>query len=417
MHGANFVHAQRLMRIGRWADAGEKLRLCLADDPDDAAAHALLALCLHHGKDREAALREADLAIRHAPDSAYMHWVRGVVLAGDARHAEAERAAREALRIDPDDADHHHLLAACLMARDQAPAALEVVETGLRVDPEHASLDDLRVSLLTRLGRTAEAEEGIQAALARDPDDPDHHVNVGVARLRAGQAQDAATHFAEALRLAPDNENARVGLVHALKARFFLYRIFLAWIFALTRLPPATRWAVILGGWVVQRVASRLGEIHPSWSPWLTPLVWTYLAFVFLTWTAAPFFSLMLFAHPMGRHALDRRERVAAVVSGVVLLGCVVGVVGYAATGHAIGLLGALLGAMLVAVLHGALEERVARRRRILVAACLAWAAFATVILILVGSEQVLGARLWSWSLYGWIALIFLPGVLVQRGR
>ncbi len=417
MAGAEFVHAQRLMQIGRWADAGEKLRLCLADDPADARAHAMLAFCLHRRRDHEAALREADLAVRHAPDSAYMHWVRGVVLAGDARHVEAERAAREALRIDPDDADHHHLLAACLVARDQAPAALAAVEAGLRIDPEHGGLDDLRVSLLTRLGRTAEAEAGIQAALARNPDDPEHHVNVGFARLRAGQAQEAATHFAEALRLAPNNENARQGLVTALRARFILYRLFLAWIFALTRLPPATRWAVILGGWLVQRLASRLGEIHPTLSPWLTPLVWTYIAFVFLTWTATPFFTLMLFAHPMGRNALDRRERVAAAISGAVMLGCVVGIVSYAVSGHAIGLMVALQGAMLVAVLHGALEERVERRRRILVTAILTWAAFAGVILGLIGCEQMLGATWWSWSFYAWIALLFLPGLLAQRGR
>ncbi len=417
MNDANFVHAQRLMQIGRWAEAADKLRLCLADDPEQAAAHGMLALCLGRLDDHVQALREADLAVRHAPDSATMHWVRGAVLAGDARHAEAERSAREALRLDPEDADHHHLLASCLMARDQAPAALEVVEAGLRVDPEHGGLDDLRVTLLTRLGRTAEAEVGIQAALARDPDDPEHHVNIGFSRLRAGDAQAAATHFAEALRLQPDNENARRGLVEALKARFLLYRLFLAWVFALTRLQPATRWAVILGGWLLQRVAGRLGEIHPAWSPWLTPVVWSYIAFVFLTWTATPFFSLLLFAHPLGRHALDRRERIAAVVSGVVMLGCLIGVASYPITGHAIGLMGALQGAMLVAVLHGALEERVQRRRRILVAACVAWAAFAASSLILIGNEQILGATFWTWSFYAWIALIFLPGLLAQRGR
>ena len=413
----HLLHARQLMRIGRWAPAADQLRLALADDPAEADAHALLALCLSRQHEHADARREADLAVRHAPESGYAHWIRAAVLIADDRHAEAETSAREALRIDPNDPDHHHALAACLLARDQAPAALAQVETGLAEDPEHAGLNDLRIALLQRLGRGREAEAAIAAALARDPDNADHHVNVGWARLRAGAAEPAAQHFSEALRLEPDNDQARVGLVEALKARYLLYRLFLAWVFWLMRLSPTVRWLIILGGYFAHSLAGRLADLHPGWSPWLTPLVWGYMGFAFLTWTAQPVFNLLLLAHPLGRHALHGRERTATLACGACLTAAAVGIAAYPLTGHAIGLLVAMQAALLTAVLYPALNERVARRRQILLPATLAYAAVAIVALALIGMERTFGVSLWNWGFFGWLALIFLPGFLAARGR
>lgn len=411
------IRARQLMEIGRWQAASEALQLALAEDPEDALSHALLAQCFSHLKRHAEARREAERAVQLEPDHPFAHWVLGMILHNDHRSAEAERAAREALRLDPEDADHHYLLAAILAQRDQADLALPQVEAGLALDPEHRGLTDMRAALLTRLGRHEEAEEVIAEGLRRDPDAADHHTNAGWMHLRQRDHARAAQHFAEALRLDPEDGAARSGLVEALKARYLLYRIFLAWIFWLATLAPTTRWLVILGGYLVHRAAGRLAEIHPEWSPWLSPFVWIYFGFAFLTWTAQPVFNLLLYLHPLGRHALSDRERVATLGTGVLIALALIGVASYPPTGHAIGLLVALICAQGSAVLYQTLEEDVARRRRIQGVAFTVWALFQATALALIFAEEAVGARMLTWGFYAWIGLLFLPAVLSDRGR
>ena len=414
---AQAVRARQLMGIGRWQAAAEALQMALAENPEDALNHALLAQCWSNLERPADARREAERAVQLAPSHPTSHWVLGQVLLADQRTADAERAAREALRLDVEDADHHHLLAAILAQRDQASAALAQVDAGLAVDPEHRGLTDLRGALLTRLGRHDEAESVIAEGLRRDPDAAEHHANAGWMHLRQRDHARAAQHFSEALRLDPTDQAARAGLVEALKARYLIYRIFLAWLFWLATLSPTARWVVILGGYLAYRFASRVADIYPQWSLWLSPVVWLYLGFAFLTWTAIPVFNLLLYAHPLGRHALSDRERSATLGTSAVIGVGLIGVASYPLTGHAIGLLIALICAQASAVLYPALEEAVARHRRIQVSACAMWGLFQMTALALIFAEESTGARMLTWGLYGWIALIFLPSVLRARGR
>lgn len=410
------VRARQLMAMQRWADAATAWRRVLADEPGDGFAHAQLALCLLRTGDLPTARREAQAAVSAAPDEEGAHWVLAVVALADERLPEAEAAAREALRLSPDDPDNHHILAAVLNRSDRVPEALAACDAGLERDPEHAALTDLRASILTRLGRRDEAEAVIREALRRDPDDPEQHANLGWASLTGGDPDASARHFAEALRLDPENDYARAGLVEALKARHLLYRIFLSWSLWLAALSPATRWAVILAGFIVYRLADRLSELHPAAAPWLKPLVWGYLVFAFLTWMAQPLFNLVLLTHPLGRHALEARVRTASLAAGACMALALAGVALYPVTGHAVALLAALGCAFATAVVYDALEERVPRWRRILVPTVLLWCAGMATAVTLVGLERAFGVRLWNWSIYGWIVLLVLPPLLRSRG-
>lgn len=410
------VRARQLMAMQRWADAGEAWRRALAEDPENGVAHTQYALCLLKTNDLVGARREAQAAVRALPDDPGAHWVRAVVALGDERLVEAEAAAREALRLDPDDPDHHHILAAVLNRADRAAEALERCEAGLALSPEHAALTDLRASLLTRLGRRDEAEASIHEALRRDPDDPEQHSNMGWARLSAHDPKSAARHFAEALRLDPENAYARAGLVEALKAQHRIYRLFLAWTMWLASLAPSTRWAVIVIGFLLYRLCDRLAELHPVAAPWLKPLVWAYVLFAFMTWMAAPLFNLVLLTHPLGRHALEDRVRRASLAAGMCMGGAVLGVIAYPLTGHAVALLAAFAAALVTAVVYDAWEESVPRWRRILIPSALIFAAAIATSVVLVGYEQPFGARLWGWCFWAWIAFLLAPPLLRARG-
>ena len=413
---AEAVRARQLMAMGRWADAADAWRRVLAGEPGDGFAHGQLALCLVRTGDAPAARREALAAVQAAPDEPMAHWIRAVVALHDDRLPEAESAALEALRLDPDDPDHYHILAAALNRLDRAQDALARCEAGLAIDPEHAALTDLRASILTRLGRRDEAEASIREALRRDPDDAEQHANMGWARLSAGDPESAARHFSEALRLEPDNAYAREGLVEAMKSRHAIYRLFLAWTLWMARLSPPTRWAVVIVGFLLYRLCSRLAELHPEMAPWLMPLVWAYFAFAFLTWMAKPLFNLLLLAHPLGRHALAQRERQASLGAGACMLVAVLAVAAYPLTGHAVALLAALAAAFATAVVYDAWEERIERHRRWLIPLTTLYLAAITTSVVLVGCEVLFGARLWNWCMYAWIALLLVPPLLRSRG-
>jgi tetratricopeptide (TPR) repeat protein len=411
------VRSQQLAALGRWGDAAQEARLALAEEPDSAEAHALLALAESRLGRHAEARAEADQAVACAPDAAQAHHVRGAVLLADGRAAEAEAAAAEALRLDPEDPDHHHLMAACRSRRDDAPGALEHAEAGLARDPGHSGLNDLRAHLLNRLGRTAEAEAHLREALRQDPGEAGLHAELAQVRLRSGDAEEAGRHAAEALRLDPDDAYARGVLVETLKARHLPYRLFLGWTCWLASLAPGARLLVVLGGWLLWRLASRLGELHPGAAPWLAPVVWGYLGFAFLTWTAGPVFDLALLLHPLGRYALDDRARRAALGCGVLILAALAGVASYPLTRHALGLLAALHAAMLIPPLHQALAEESARHRAILLAGWALVALLATAAVILVGLESATGPGLLRWTFWAWLGLIFLPGILQRSGR
>ena len=67
--------------------------------------------------------------------------------------------------------------------------------------------------------------------------------------------------------------------------------------------------ALVLGGYFGNQLLRSLAASHPAWRPWIGPVLGAYTVFALLTWLAQPFFNLLLWLHPVGRHALDDRQR------------------------------------------------------------------------------------------------------------
>ncbi len=414
---AHAVRAQQLMTQGRWPEAAEQFRLSLADDPEDAHCHALLALCLANSEQGAEALREADAALAADPDLSLAHFARARALLELHRSVEAEAAAGAALALDPDDADCHALIAQSRMARDDRPGALAAAEAGLAIAPDHRGCRLLRGQVLVLLGRGAEAADQQADDLARDPDDDWAHANSGFAKLHAGDPRAAALHFAEALRIDPDNSYARSGLVEALKARNLIYRVFLAAMLWLTRLSPGARWMVMIGGYLVYRIALRLGEVRPDLYLWLAPLVWGYFSFALLTWMADPVFNLILMTDPLGRYALSSRQRLTALVAGGLAAAAAGCAIAYACGTGAIWFLAAFQIAMLAPCWNNALSDDDVRARRWLIPATILLSGGGALMLGLIATNQVLGVQVHNWLIWAWMAVMFLPGVLRRYGH
>src|SRR5205807_5174625 len=99
----------------------------------------------------------------------------------------------------------------------------------------------------TKLGRTQEAVQAVESALAREPENALSHANLGWSYLHQHDHKKALEHFREALRIDPENDYAKAGLVQALQARYFLYGLMLRYFLWMGRQSRTLQWIVILG--------------------------------------------------------------------------------------------------------------------------------------------------------------------------
>lgn len=306
------TRAQLLFHQSRFAQAEQEVRRVLNETPHEPGAHALLAMCLVQQEKLDEAQQEAQQAIVLAPDWAYTHFCRSVVLEHRKRFAEAEASAREAVRLEPVDPDYHARLAATLFYQQKWQDALAAAEEGLQHDAEHEGCNHLRTMALTKLGRQTEAVAAVDRVLQRAPDDAMAHTNKGWALLHQRKPKQALEHFREALRIDPNFEYARAGIVEALKARNPLYRWMLAYFLWMARLSDGARWGVIIGGYIGYRLLRGVARSSPELAVWIAPLLIAYIAFALLTWFAYPLFNLLLRFNKFGWYALSRDQRMAA---------------------------------------------------------------------------------------------------------
>jgi tetratricopeptide (TPR) repeat protein len=309
------VNTQRglhLYQQNRYADAEREFRQAVSNDPDDAYTRAMLGLALSQQERFDEAEREIAEALKIDPGFAFVHYAHAIVLDDRHRYAEAEKSVREAISMDPEVADFYALLAQVRLNQRNWPGALEAAETGLQLDSEHVGCTNLRAMALVNLGRKEEAGLTINAALARNPENSVTHANQGWALLHAGDHNRALEHFRESLRLDPENEWARQGIIEALKAQNFLYAWMLKYFLWMSRLSEQLQWVVILGGFLGMRILRAFSDSNPEWKPYVLPIQILYLIFVFLTWTADPLFNLLLRVNKFGRMVLNREEITAS---------------------------------------------------------------------------------------------------------
>ncbi|MEX0712224.1 MAG: tetratricopeptide repeat protein [Pirellulales bacterium] len=309
----HLTRAQLLIAQSRYEQAAAELRRQLADEPDNALVHALLALCLIERKKYDEATAAAGQAVHLAPDVAFTHYALAKVLYHRNRLNEAREAVTEAISLENQDADYFALLAAIHFDQSRWADALAAADQGLSCDPDHSGCANLRAMSQVKLGRKDQAGATIEAALARDPEDALTHANQGWVLLEKREPLKAAEHFREALRLDPELEWAREGIIEAIKARNPIYRLMLRYFLWMARLPPRTQWLVIIGVFIVARVARSIARNNPDLAPYVIPLLVLYVVFAFMTWLAQPLFDLLLLFNRFGRHALSPERFTASI--------------------------------------------------------------------------------------------------------
>jgi tetratricopeptide (TPR) repeat protein len=324
MENPHLQRALLLFQQSRHEMAEQELRQALAQDPNLPLAHSLLGLCLSRRNVYDQATSAAQQAVHLAPDMPFSYYALASILYDRNRYPEAEEAIGEAIALDPYEADQFGLLSAIKFEQRKWPAALQAAEQGLAIDPESVRCANLRALALNKLGRSDGAADMLETALAKDPENADAHANLGWTRLQQGRSQESLAHFREALRLNPESQWARAGIVEALKSRNLVYRWLLAYFMWISRLSEGAQWGVIIGAYVGYLVLREVANKSPDLAIWIQPALWLYIAFAVLTWIGTPVFNLLLRLNRYGRLALSRDQIVASNWVGLTLLAALI---------------------------------------------------------------------------------------------
>ncbi|CBN54008.1 MULTISPECIES: tetratricopeptide repeat protein [Kamptonema] len=297
--GVHLERAEILLQQSRYELAEKELREELATDPENSLAHAWLSLCLIEFRQYEAAVKEADLAIHVAPDYSYAHYVQASVALrlyreyrrtlNDVKQLQkSELAIAEAIRLEPENADYFCFLAILHIQRaerweksletmtvsdlftgkrpyrDCYLKALETVERGLRINPQHPESLNIRTAILSELGRKQQARANVKSALLNDPENPSALSSLGWFVLDEERNEAALQHFMAALRIDPQLENAKLGVVEVYKRRYLTYR----WLSITTKIGRIVAYfflTIVIGELIF--AIFPINSIFPRWLP------------------------------------------------------------------------------------------------------------------------------------------------------
>jgi tetratricopeptide (TPR) repeat protein len=196
---------------GRLDDAVGHLQAALRLNPRYADAHNSLGVALKQmGKLDEAAARHEE-AIRINPDFAAAYNNLGAVRYLQDRLDEAESCYRKALELNPRYPDAHRNLGLVLVRTGRTAEALDRFRTALSLYPESAEAHANLGSLLFRLNRHHEAITHLQESVRLRPGNAAGHYELANALQAANRLEEAIAAYRTALSF---EENARAAVVH-----------------------------------------------------------------------------------------------------------------------------------------------------------------------------------------------------------
>lgn len=315
------VHVQRglhLLRVRRYTEAEAAFKEALSGDPDNDVVLHQLAITLWHLDREKEALGVIQQAIRVAPNESEYHAFKAILVGTTHNVDFAMGAANEAIRLDPSSAFAWYVRAQLHLDAKKLPKAEADARAALERDPDHSGAANVLSHALRLQGRIAENTGQIAGMLARDPENDSTHAAAGWNALHAGKYPEAQNHFREALRLNPESEFARTGLIESFKARSRLYRVYLRWTLWMAGKSSAFQWAMIIGLYIIARFSSIL--FRGEYAPIAGLIIILYFLFVLWGHVARGVGNFMLVCDRFARHALRRMEKVEGWFVGLTVI-------------------------------------------------------------------------------------------------
>ena len=377
---SELAHGLLLQDQGRLEDAEICFYGVLAREPDNDFVYSRLALCqMNQAGKKKVALDTIGEAIRLRADEPFYHSLRSLILSDLNRGKEALTSVDSALSLDPQDSFALAAKAAAFCSMDRWAEGEEWSLRALAVDADNAMAANLLAHTLRLQGKSDLSAEAVARLLEADPEDSLAHVNAGWSALQGGDRVRAETHFREALRLDPESDAARDGLIESFRARSLFYRAYLSYCFFMQRFTGGKQWLIILGLYVIFQVSRRaLDSINPLYAAAFAIL---WLGIVLWVWLAPGIGNFLILLDRSARLALKRGERHQGLaVGGGLLLGIGCGFVGFF-TGYIPVILGGI-GLLVSAVPASLAFDNDSRLGRRVFGTFVGWVYLATLIVV-----------------------------------
>lgn len=204
------ARAERLLELGRAAEAHAQITAVLAEVPDDAAAQRLLVRCLLN-LDDPGALDAALRAVSLAPDHEQGYRLASLACIKAGLDEQAVAHARKAAALAPHEWRAHHVLTRAL-TRPDPQAAYAAGLVGVELAPLEPAMHLVVGLAALKSGQTDRAEQAFRTVLRLEPDNATARNNLAVVDLRSGRFGAAMDGFSAALSADPRLHLARGNL-------------------------------------------------------------------------------------------------------------------------------------------------------------------------------------------------------------
>lgn len=256
----------RLLESGNAAEARSVASQVLRIAPDRPGAWVLLGRAgLEIGQDAEAT-QALERALELDPRAADAHYILGELYTREgSSHGAIDHYSRYT-RLRPHDPRGWNALAQSFLDIKEPGNALDTARHLLKERADDPTALAIAGEACRRLGQPDEAEACFRRALARSPDAAAAHTGLGRVDLERshepGRLDAALEQFREAVRLAPDDPDARYELGQALSQQGKLEEAVREWEQALARNPGETRCHYALAQALARLGRAREAEAH-----------------------------------------------------------------------------------------------------------------------------------------------------------
>ena len=307
------------MNQGRLEDAETCFLGELSRDPENDFIHSRLAICrMQQDGRKNDALESVEEAIRLRSDEDYYHGLRSLILSDLHRPKEALDAADQAISMNPESSFHFAAKASAYVELNRWADAEENCRKALAIDPDDTMAEHILTNVLRLQGKSDESRRAADAQLADDPESSLAHHNAGWAALQCRDHERAEEHFREALRLDPEMEGARDGLLESFKARSWFYRIYLSYSFFMQRFTGGKQFVIIIGALLAYQ-ALRI-PLRQLGKPFEFVLIGLWLTLVLWIWLAPGIGNFLVLLDNSARHALKKSEALLGFWIGISLI-------------------------------------------------------------------------------------------------
>lgn len=194
MNDFKMARAHSHYSAGRHQQAIDTLKELLGQSPDDADAHALLALNLLECGRITAAEFEITLSLKKNPNEPYFHWVLGRIYILKNKPKQSLMSAEECLRLDPDYYIAHLLKYTAFQLLDRLDDALQAVDDAAKIEPNSSDVKMAYIRCHIAKNERLKAEKLCQERLEEDAGNNDANVIMGEIKLALGDVDDAEYH-------------------------------------------------------------------------------------------------------------------------------------------------------------------------------------------------------------------------------